>query len=102
MGPEYGPMSGQQTIFVVTKGRFTKKDITITISEPTTRWTVRIEQFSMNSNFIYFSMPNFPHPEMIRAEATITIYCKEDKIHEVIYLYTSLLDRMYIICLLLS
>lgn len=97
MGPRFGPMVGQEMIFIVIKGRFIKKEISITITEPTTNWNADIDQFSTNGGLIYFPMPNFPHPQSNRVNATIHISFKQDKIYEASYLYTNLLDRMYTI-----
>ena len=104
MSTRDGPMAGQEIVFIVTKGRFTKKDISITITEPTIgwTWTATTDQFSINSNIIYFPMPTFPCPQMTRAKVMIVIHCKEDKVYQGIYLYTSLVDRMHISCLSLS
>ena len=84
-------------IYIATKGRFIKKDISITITESKSGWTANIDQFSINSNLISFSMPSFPYPQMTRAQATVNISCKQDQIYEATYLYTSCLDGTYII-----
>lgn len=97
MGPRFGPMVGQEMIFIVMKGRFIKKDIAITITEPTSNWSFDVQQFSTNGGLICFPMPSFPYPQLTRVNATIHITCKQDSIYEGNYLYTSLLDRMYTI-----
>ena len=94
MGPRFGPMIEREPIFIVIKGRFVKKDISITITEPTTNWNAEIDQFLTNGGLVHFLMPNFPHPQLDRVNATIHISFKQDKIYEASYLYTSLLDRM--------
>ena len=93
VGPQYGPMCGQQTMFFVFKGRITKDDISITITEPITEWSQNIENFTINSSCIYFSMPAFPFPHITRVNASLQIFCKEQPIHQSTYLYTSVLDR---------
>jgi len=96
VGPRYGPMGGVELLFIAFKGRITKDDVSVIISEQTTNWSQKIEKFMINGNFIYFSMPAFPYSKMNRVNATVNIYFKKQKIHESTYLYTSLLDRTYI------
>jgi hypothetical protein len=89
-------MGGVELLFIAFKGRITKDDVSVIISEQTTSWCQKIEKFMINGNFIYFSMPAFPYSKMNRVNATVNIYFKNQKIHESTYLYTSLLDRTYI------
>jgi hypothetical protein len=96
VGPRYGPMSGQEMVFIVLKGRIVKDDLSVIIFEQTTNWCQEIKKFTMNGGFIYFPMPIFPHSQLNRVNASIQIYFKREKIHESTYLYTNLLDRTYI------
>ncbi len=91
-------MSGEELLYVAFKGRVTKDDLSVIISEQTTSWCHKIEKFMINGNFIHFSMPAFPYSQMNRANVTVNIYFKKEKIHKSTYLYTSLLDRTYIVC----
>jgi len=96
VGPRYGPMNGQEMIFIAFKGRIAKDDLCFILSEQTTNWSQTIQKFMINGNFIYFPMPNFPYQQLNRVNATVTVYFKNQKIHESTYLYTKLLDGMYI------
>ncbi len=82
-------------LFILFKGRFVKEDLSFMIVEPISGWSHGIKKFMINGNLIYFSMPNFPNPQVSRANACIEIYFKQQKIHEFTYLYLNLLDRMY-------
>jgi hypothetical protein len=94
MGPLYGPMRGQELVYIAFKGRIVKEDLSIFISEQTTNWSQEIKNTTLNGNILYFSIPAFPHPQMNRAKANIHIYSRKQKLHESTYLYLSLLDRM--------
>jgi hypothetical protein len=93
-------MSREEMVFIVLKGRIVKDDLSVIISEQTVGWFQEIKNFMINGTFIYFPMPIFPYKRANRVNATINIYFQKRKIHESTYLYTNLLDRMYIYLLL--
>ncbi len=81
-------------MFILFKGRIVKDDLSFTIVDPTSGWSMNIKPFMINGSLIYFTMPNFPNPKLERANVRIEIYFKKEKIHEATYLYLNLLDRM--------
>lgn len=96
VGPRYGPMSGEEILFINFKGRVIKDDIRVIITDQATKWSEEIKQLTMNGNFIHFQMLPFPSRQMTRANVIINIYHKNQLIHQAMYLYTNLLDRMQI------
>ena len=96
MGPKYGPMSGQEMVYIVLKGRILKQDLKFKIKENTTGWEYLVENFTKNGNVIYFLMPAFPYSTQLETvKASIIIYYKGDELHESPYLYKGSLDRKY-------
>ncbi|UJR28743.1 hypothetical protein I4U23_009970 [Adineta vaga] len=93
MGPRYGPMDGQEMVFIVFKGRITKEDISVTIFENETNWHEEIKHFSLNGNVIYFPMLPCPNSERTNVQVMLRIYYKKEKIHESKYMYMSLLKQ---------
>ncbi len=98
MGPRYGPMSGQEIVYITFKNRIVKEDLSITISGQTINWSQEINDITLSGNIIYFPMPAFPCPQMNRAKVNVTIFLKKEKFYESTYLYLNLIDRMYIFC----
>ncbi len=98
-GPRYGPMCGQEMVFVVLRGRIVKDEISVIISEQKTSWSQEIQEFTLNGNVIYFIMPPFPSPQITPVQANIKIYFQNRQIHESKYLYMSTIDRMFILFL---
>lgn len=96
VGPHYGPMNGNEMLFISYKGRIAKEDLSIIIFDPTTKWSENITDFIINTSVIYFSMLPFPHRQINRANVVINIFLKKEPIHQTTYLYTSLIDSMYI------
>ena len=92
VGPRMGPMSGQEMVYVMLKGRFRKEEVIIEIDEATTGWNHRIENATKNGNFIYFPMPSFPNPSVVRAVANIVIYHKNEELFQMPYVYHGSLD----------
>jgi hypothetical protein len=92
MGPRYGPMSGQEMVYLLLKGRIVKEDLIITVTEDTTGWNQRVT-FTKNGNVVYFSMPSFPHSHFDHAIANISIYYKGEELHQATYLYKGSLDQ---------
>jgi hypothetical protein len=97
MGPRYGPMSGQEMVYIVLKGRILKNDLTIVITEDSIGWSYSVENFTKNGNVVYFLMPAFPYPQSDTAKANIIIYYKGEELSQTSYLYKGSLDRMYFI-----
>jgi hypothetical protein len=98
MGPRYGPMSGQEMVYIVLKGRILKNDLKIEITESLTGWSYSVENFTKNGNVVYFLMPAFPYSlQCDTIKANIIIYYKGDELFQSPYLYKGSLDRMYFI-----
>ena len=97
MGPRYGPISGQEMVYIVLKGRILKTDLKIEITENTTNWSHSIDNFTKNGNVVYFLMPAFRYPQLINVTASIIIYYKGDELSQTTYLYKGSLDRMYLV-----
>jgi hypothetical protein len=98
MGPRYGPMSGQEMLYMVLKGRILKSDLKIEITESLTGWNYSVENFTKNGNVVYFLMPAFPYSLQCETiKATIIIYYKGEELSQSPYLYKGSLDRMYFI-----
>jgi hypothetical protein len=95
MGPRYGPMSGQEMLYIVLKGRILKNDLKIEIIENLTGWSYSVENFTKNGNVVYFLMPAFPFPQCDSIKANIIIYYKGEELSQAPYLYKGSLDRMY-------
>lgn len=98
MGPKYGPMTGQEMVYIVLKGRILKNDLKIEVKESLTGWEYSVENFTKNGNVIYFLMPAFPYSMQFEtAKASIIVYYKGDELHESPYLYKGSLDRKYLL-----
>jgi hypothetical protein len=97
MGPRYGPISGQEMVYIVLKGRILKNDLKIEIIENSTNWSHTIENFTKNGNVVYFLMPDFIYPQLINVTASIVIYYKGEELSQTTYLYKGSLDRMYLV-----
>ncbi len=98
MGPRFGPMSGQDMVYIVLKGRILKNDLKIEITEELTGWGYSVDSFTKNGNVIYFLMPAFPYPQNFETiKANILIYYKDDVLSQSPYLYKGSLDRTYFI-----
>jgi len=93
MGPRYGPMSGQEMVYIVLKGRILKTDLKIEIVEYMTSWRYSVENFTKNGNVIYFTMPAFPYPQFDNIKANIVIYYKGEELSQAPYLYKGSLDQ---------
>ena len=102
MGPRYGPMNGQQMLYMVFKGRFSKADLKIEINEPVTGWRHIVTNITKNGSVVYFLMPAFPHPQFDTIRANIVVFCKDEELIQSIYLYKKSLDGMYVIIQLVS
>ncbi len=97
MGPCYGPMSGQEMVYIVLKGRYVKNDLKIEILDPSTGWGYSVENFTKNVNVAYFLMPAYPYaPLFDTVKVNIAIYHKGEELHQSVYLYKGSLDRMYL------
>jgi hypothetical protein len=96
MGPRYGPMSGQEMVYIVLKGRILKNDLKIQITEDSTGWNYSVENFTKNGNVVYFLMPAFPYPQIETIKANIIIDYKGEELSQSPYLYKGSLDRMYL------
>jgi hypothetical protein len=92
MGPKFGPMSGNERVYALVKGRISKDDITVTVTEDVTNWCQQVP-FTKNGNLVYFSMPPFPHSQYDRASTNITLYYKGEELYQSAYLYSGTLDR---------
>ncbi|CAF4951843.1 unnamed protein product [Rotaria sp. Silwood1] len=93
MGPRYGPMCGQEMVYVVLKGRILKNDLKIEIVENLTSWHYSVENFTKNGNIVYFLMPAFPCSQFDTMKANIIIYYKGEELHQISYLYKGSLDQ---------
>ncbi|UJR28739.1 hypothetical protein I4U23_009966 [Adineta vaga] len=94
MGPRYGPMSGQEMIYMVLKGRILKNDLKIEITEPSFGWTYPVSNFTKNGNVVYFLMPAFPYQQYGETiKVNIIVYYKDEEIAQNIYLYKKSLDE---------
>lgn len=91
MGPKFGPMSGNERLYVLVKGRISKDDITIMITEDVTNWRQQVP-FTKNGNLIYFSMPPYPYSQYNRAVTNITIYYKGEELYQSPFVYKGALD----------
>ena len=92
MGPSYGPMSGEEMVYIVLKGRILKNDLTITVRESTDRWTSQVDNFTKNGNVVYFAMPACPFADSDRVMADILIYYKQGELFQSRYMYKGSLD----------
>jgi hypothetical protein len=92
MGPKFGPMSGNERLYVLVKGRISKDDITIMITEDVTNWRQQVP-FTKNGNLIYFSMPPYPYSQYNRAVTNITIYYKGEELYQSPFVYKGALDE---------
>lgn len=98
MGPQYGPMSGQEMVYAVLKGRILKNELKIQVKESLFGWEHTVENFTKNVNVIYFLMPAFPYATQCESiKATIIIYYKDEVFYELPYLYKGSLDREYLL-----
>ncbi|CAF2647842.1 unnamed protein product [Rotaria sp. Silwood2] len=93
MGPRYGPMCGQEMVYLVLKGRILKNDLKIEIIENLNSWYHSVENFTKNGNIIYFPMPAFPFPQFDTMKVNILIYYKGEELHQATYLYKGSLDQ---------
>ncbi|CAF1318693.1 unnamed protein product [Rotaria sordida] len=93
MGPQYGPMHGQEMVYVVLKGRILKNDLKIDIVENSYSWNYSMENFTKNGNVVYFLMPAFPFPQFNTAKVNIIIYYKGEELFQTSYLYKGSLDQ---------
>ncbi|CAF1214112.1 unnamed protein product [Adineta steineri] len=92
VGPGYGPIRGNGQVHARTKGRITTKDITVVVSKDDIAWSEPVS-FIKNGNFIYFSMPPYPYPQVDEAQANITICYEGEELCQSAYLYIGSLDR---------
>jgi len=92
MGPRCGPMGGIERAYALLKGRFSKDDITVFVTEDVTGWRQQIP-ITKNGNLIYFFMPAYPYSQYDRAATNIIIYCKGEELYQSTYLYSRSLDR---------
>jgi len=92
MGPRYGPIGGNERAYALLKGRFTKDDLTVLITEDVSGWRQQIP-ITKNGNLIYFSMPPFPYSQYDRAVTNITIYYKGEELYQSPFLYKGALDQ---------
>ena len=91
IGPKYGPMCGNETVYAVLKGRIFKDDITVTVTNPTIGWHQQ-PSITKNGNIVYFTMPPFPYPQMGRAVTNIKIYYKGEELYQSPLIYKGDLD----------
>jgi hypothetical protein len=92
MGPRYGPIGGNETVYCVVKGRVSKDDLTVFVTEDGIGWRQQIS-ITKNGNVVYFSMPAFPYSQYDRAVTNITIYYKGEELYQSPYVYKGSLDR---------
>ncbi|CAF1530433.1 unnamed protein product [Rotaria magnacalcarata] len=92
MGPKYGPISGNEGVYILLKGRIVKEDITVFVTENTTGWRRQLP-FTKNSNLIYFSMPAYPFSGTDKGIVNITICYKGEELYQTPYLYQGSLDQ---------
>jgi hypothetical protein len=102
MGPRYGPMSGQEMVYMVLKGRILKGDLKIEVTDPNIRWSSPVTNFTKNGNVVYFLMPAYPCPQGETVKATIIVYYKDDELFQSAYLYKQSLDRTCILSSIFS
>lgn len=93
MGPRFGPMSGQEMVYMVLKGRILKSDLKIEVLVQQTGWRSAVTNFTKNGNVIYFLMPAYPHPYAETIQASIVVYYKGEELCQNTYLYKQSLDR---------
>lgn len=89
--PRYGPVGGNEHVHVLLKGRIGKDDINIIVSNDEIAWRHPVS-FTRNGNLLYFLMPAFPFPQCEKALANITVYYKDEQLHQSVYLYKGSLD----------
>ncbi|CAF1917069.1 unnamed protein product [Rotaria magnacalcarata] len=94
MSPQYGPMCGQTMVFIVFKGRVAKDDLSFIICEPTTNSSEQIKKFTLNGTVVYFPMPSAPFPSMNNIKTSIHIYFKNERIHELDFVYMNFSDQV--------
>ena len=92
MGPRFGPIAGNETVYAVVKGRAAKDDITVIVSEGTTGWRQQVP-ITKNGTLVYFRTPTFPYSQYNRAATNITMYYKGEELYQFAYLYSGSLDR---------
>ncbi|UJR20827.1 hypothetical protein I4U23_023938 [Adineta vaga] len=93
MGPQYGPMGGNERVYALLKGHVSKDDITVFVKESMSGWLQQIS-FTKSGNLVYFSMPPFPFSQFDRAVVMISIYYKGEEIHTSNYAYQGSLDQV--------
>lgn len=98
MGPKYGPISGNEQVYTLLKGRITKDELTVLVTENSTGWRRQLP-FTKNGNLIYFSMPPYPLPGVDQGVINITICYRGEELHQSPYIYQGSLDRKELLCL---
>ncbi|CAF1025814.1 unnamed protein product [Adineta ricciae] len=93
IGPQYGPICGNERVYAVLKGRVLKDDITVFVGIGATTWRQSVS-FTKSGNVIYFSMPPFPCPQVDQGVAYIEIFYKGEELHKSNYLYNGSLDQV--------
>lgn len=96
MGPRFGPMNGQEMVYMVLKGRILKTDLKIEIVDELIGWNYPVQNFTKNGNVVYFLMPAYPYPQYDSHRVNIIVYYKEEEFYRTIYVYKGSLDRMYL------
>jgi hypothetical protein len=92
MGPRFAPMGGNERAYALLKGRFSKDDVTVFITEDTTGWRQQVP-ITKNGNLVYFVIPPFPYSQFDRAVTNIFMYYKGEEFHQAPFIYTGSLDR---------
>jgi hypothetical protein len=92
MGPQFGPINGNETVYCLLKGRVSKDDLTVFVTENRIGWRQQIS-ITKNGNLVYFSMPAFPYSQHDRATTNITVYYKGEELHQSTYVYNRTLDQ---------
>jgi hypothetical protein len=92
MGPRFAPMGGNERAYALLKGRFSKDDVTVFITEDTTGWRQQVP-ITKNGNLVYFVIPPFPYSQFDRAVTNIFMYYKGEEFHQAPFIYKGSLDE---------
>ena len=95
MSPRFGQMNEDEMIFVLLKGRVLKDELTIVLSEPTTRFSHTVKNITLNGTVAYFPMTAWTRSHTDKVVVHISVYYQKELLQQSSYTYLDLPDRKY-------